>query len=212
MFPYCNNYKRFPTPFPDPFKIITPCRTQEWSWCKQRKGSALNTIGGRPVCTCQPGAHSKQIVPLLNSGHFAVVHSPRDYTDHCITSHIPTLSFIFLKQKKVPERRSGLRPSEKSSGTAFSHKNTPSYILINFLIPSTNYFLASWTQYALSVDNPLERTATTRCSLRQWVVFTLSRDAEDTSLINVSNNNAARLQANSEPLYLHQDRSCVRRT
>jgi hypothetical protein len=28
-------------------------------------------------------------------------------------------------KKKIPERRSGLRPSEKDSGTAFRHKNTP---------------------------------------------------------------------------------------
>jgi hypothetical protein len=28
-------------------------------------------------------------------------------------------------RKKYPERRAGLRPSKKTSGTAFLHKNTP---------------------------------------------------------------------------------------
>jgi hypothetical protein len=35
--------------------------------------STHHTIGGRPVRVCQPGAHSQEIVPLINS-HFSAVY------------------------------------------------------------------------------------------------------------------------------------------
>jgi hypothetical protein len=58
------------------------------------------------------------------------VKSTDCYTDQRVPSHV--LSSAICLMKKVPERRSDLRPSEKElserrSG-AFRHKNTPGFI------------------------------------------------------------------------------------
>jgi hypothetical protein len=45
--------------------------------------SALHTIGGRAVRTCELCAHAQETVPLFNI-LFSVAYWTRNYADHCI--------------------------------------------------------------------------------------------------------------------------------
>jgi hypothetical protein len=42
------------------------------------------TIEWRPVCMCQPGAHSQRLIPLFNN-KFSAVYWPEDYIHYCIS-------------------------------------------------------------------------------------------------------------------------------
>jgi hypothetical protein len=63
----------------------TVCFSETVKSVLRKNDSDINnlTTGGRSLCTCHPGAHSQEIIPLIFNSHFFVVYFPGDCMDNC---------------------------------------------------------------------------------------------------------------------------------